>query len=278
MAGFVGKRYENRKFKEVLVKNNKRLIFPFIIWSVLSQMIDLFCGIIDMGQVLKNVLFFDANVGWNAALWFMVSLFWTNTFCAVIVKFSRRVQCIAEVLLVGTWILFVRHNVILPFGLYTVPVAACFWIAGYWLNSYDVLEMIKSLSNPVRAAWGGFFAINVCCGTIFNSVISIYHVKYQNIPLTILSGISGVMFVMIISVACAGDNIIARILTRYGKNTLVILCTHYYVLRLMGYISKSLTGLDLWRSTSTVKSLIFAAIILAAYYPVFWGIGKWKNR
>jgi len=71
---------------------------------------------------------------------------------------------------------------------------------------------------------------------------------------------------------------LTKILIRYGKNTLIILCTHYFILRLLGVLSASIIGIDLWRSTSTVKSIVLAIVVLLAYYPILYIVGWVKEK
>ena len=160
-SGFVGKRYENRKATSVLFQNLKRLLLPYLVWSILSQSVDLAFGIIDINQAIKNILFVDANVGWNAALWFLVSLFWADTLCSVIVKMKRALQLCACMVMAGLWIVLIVEDLVVPFGLYTVPVAALFWMIGYWINSYSVIERIRGLRISSKIGVGGGTAWNM---------------------------------------------------------------------------------------------------------------------
>ena len=57
-----------------------------------------------------------------------------------------------------------------------------------------------------------------------------------------------------------------NVLLFYGKNTMFILCTHYFILRLIGDASRLIIGKNLWRMTSTPKSLLLLAPILVFYY------------
>jgi fucose 4-O-acetylase-like acetyltransferase len=277
-SGFIGKRYENRSFSQVLSGNLKRLLIPYIIWCTLSQIIDCVCGTITVNQAIRNVLFFDANVGWNAALWFLVSLFWSDTLCALIIKLNKWGQLVVIVIFIG-WGIIARYSIALPLGLYTVPTAGVFWIIGYWMNIFGLIDRFKDLKTPILTSLGGcFLLINICCGTVFNSVISIYHIKYENIGLTIVAGIAGILFVVVISSFIIQGNMLSMILIKYGKGTLAILCTHYFILRLIGMISISVTGIDLWRSTSTIKSIGLTVVIIAVYYPVLCGIKLMKEK
>lgn len=277
-SGFVGTRYVERCFVEIVKGNVKRLLLPYLVWSILSQFVDLLFGIIDFGQAARNILFLDANVGWNAALWFLVSLFWADTICALIVRLIRWAQFIAGGVVIMLWMLFAVSNVSIFWGLYTVPVAAIFWLFGYWMNVYGIHEKMMKNNICLIISGGVLLVVNICCGVIFNQVISIYHIRYYNIPLTIVAGIAGVLFLMPFSILLNNNGKFAGILIFYGKNTLTILCTHYFILRLIGTVSKKLIGHNLWRYTSTPKSIFLAVMVIVAYYPILIGIGKLKEK
>lgn len=268
-SGFVGKRYEKREFIVVILQNVRRLLLPYMFWSVLSQLFDLITGKINIVQALFNILFFNANVGWNAALWFLVALFWSDTICSIIIKTKRLVQFIIGVVLIGLWVLFYEYRVVLPLGLYTIPVSCVFWLIGYWINTYSIIEKVRNQKTPSKIAFlTVMFIICICCGTIHNTVISIYHIQYCSILLTTIAGISGVLFMLVLAVLVNKYDKIKCILKYYGRNTLTILCTHYFVLYLIGIMTKMMIGEDLWRYTSTPKSILFTIVVIILYYSV----------
>ncbi len=278
-SGYVGKRYEKRSFLTIIVQNLKRLAMPYFIWSIFSQIIGFICDEISIIQAGRNVLFLDANVGWNAALWFLYSLFWADLLCALIVKIKRWKQFVLGFLLIGLWFIFAITKVTLPFGLYTVPVAAVFWLIGYWINSYEIIDKIKDLSITFKIVGGGVLLIvNICCGTIFNSVISIYHIQYQNVMLTFISGVAGILFMIVVAILLNSSTKANKLFIFYGQNTLTILCTHYYILRLIGAVTDKLIRHNLWKFSSTPKSILFAIVVLAVYYPLLKMVIKVKEN
>ena len=155
-SGYLGQRYEDREFVTIVFNNIKRLVIPYLLWSVLSQIVDIVLGCIGLLQAVKNTLFLDANVGWNAALWFLVSLFWTDLICALVVKCKRWLQIGFIVLFIGVWIVFSYNKIVLPFGLYTVPIASTFWLTGYLSKKYSILEKVKKMNVSSKIAWGGY--------------------------------------------------------------------------------------------------------------------------
>ena len=124
---------------------------------------------------------------------------------------------------------------------------------------------------------GVLLILNIICGTFFNTVISIYHVKYDNIPFTIISGLAGVLLFVILS-SIIDKLMIKKIIMLYGKNSLTILCTHYFILRLIGEISLRTLGVNLWRYTSTPKSILFTGMIILSYYPLLKVLSGYKDN
>lgn len=125
LSGFVGSRYEDRPFRQIIKDNLRRLFIPYLFWSVLSNGIDFSLGCISISQAGKNILFLNANVGWNAALWFLLALFWADTLCAFIVKTVNNTVVILGVTgcFLFVWYIFAHFKYVFPFGLYTLPAA-----------------------------------------------------------------------------------------------------------------------------------------------------------
>ena len=120
--------------------------------------------------------------------------------------------------------------------------------------------------------------MNICFGTVFNSVISIYHIKYENIVFTIIAGVAGVIAVFLLCGFLFRGITLSKILLVYGKNTLTILCTHYFILRLIGAVGIRTIGINLWRAISTPKSIVFTWVVLLFYYPIILSLSKLKER
>ena len=278
-SGFLGQRYETRHVSSVIINNVKRLIVPYLIWSIITQAVALFLHEIDLMQAARNLLFLDANVGWNAALWFLVALFGSDTLCCFFVKCQRWVQFLFIVLLILLWYLLALYEITLPFGLYTVPIASFFWMLGYYMSKTDLIIRIRQFSRMAISIWVVvLLLVNITFGTVLNTVISIYHINYENFLFTIIAGVTGVLAIIILCGSLFNCRTVNSVFIVYGKNTLTILCTHYFILRMVGGISLRIIGINLWRAQSTSKSLLFALVLSLFYYPMIKALSKLKEK
>lgn len=278
-SGFLGRRYETRPVCRVIINNVRRLLVPYVIWSIITQVVALLLHDIDLIQAVRNFFFFDANVGWNAALWFLVSLFWTDTLCCFFVKCQRWVQFLFIIVLVFLWYLLVFYEITLPLGFYTVPIASFFWMLGYYMSTTDLIIRISKYSRmTISILVVVLLLVNITFGTILNSVISIYHIKYENILFTIIAGVAGILAIFILCGSIFNCRTVNNVFIVYGKNTLTILCTHYFILRMVGEISLRIIGINLWRAQSTPKSILFALSLSLFYYPMITALSKLKEK
>lgn len=258
----------------MLLSNLKRLLLPYLFWVVVSQLFDILSGTLDVQQAVQNVFFFNGTVGWNAALWFLLALFWTDTVCSIIIRISKSLQIIISIVFLALFVLFDLYKIVIPLGLYTVPIACLFWLLGYWLNSVNFICRIKEWPIVSATVLGvAMLLVNIICGVVFNTVISIYHAQYDNYALTVVSGVAGIVSLMTFATFIKQSKVSA-ILVFYGKNTLPILCTHYLILRLISWLSNHFFGFDCWRSVSSLKAIILTAIIFLLYYPAILAIHK----
>ena len=119
----------------------------------------------------------------------------------------------------------------------------------------------------MECMFGGYLL--VVFGVFYNTVISIYHVNYSNYIFTIIAGIAGVYSLFCISIIIEKNFVsLARLLKFYGENTLIILCTHYLILRSFGAVTQKYAGVNYWRLTSTSKSIIMTFVMGLIYYSI----------
>lgn len=279
-SGYLGYRYEKRNFRIGIRANFNRLLVPYIFWSVLSQIIAIIIDGISVKEFADNIMFFNGSVGWNAPLWFLVSLFWTDSICLILVLTRKlHLQVLVLFIMVAAWVYIARGSIVVPFGMYTVPVSSVFWLFGYFAKKYDAyIELTIMIKNRLCfvCVMIGSLLIYIFCGVFFNDVISIYHNHYNNLVLTLFAAIFGIIFLVMLSSIVTGR--LADLFKKFGKHTMLILCTHYYILRLIGDTSKALIGYNLWRETSTLKSIILAIFVLSFYCLIFGFVDKIKTK
>ena len=270
-SGFLGERYNNRRFTEILIANCKRVLVPYCIWQVISLFVDYLTKNINLSQGLLQLTYFNAYVGWNSPLWFLVALFWSDSICALIIKQRKWIQYMATGLFLALWILLAVKKTVIPFGIYTIPATSFFWMLGYAIKSKEVLQKLLEYKSKVLKILLAIvlFIITLCFGVFFNETISVYLIWYSKIVYTILAGIAGVFMCFLLSSIYSGKyDWLNNIIQKYGNNTRLILCTHYFILRFLRFLTMRFMGFDLWGYQSTLKAIALMIFLVALYYPI----------
>jgi len=87
-----------------------------------------------------------------------------------------------------------------------------------------------------------------------------------------------ILFMIVVAILLNSSTKANKLFIFYGQNTLTILCTHYYILRLIGAVTDKLIRHNLWKFSSTPKSILFAIVVLAVYYPLLKMVIKVKEN
>lgn len=280
-SGFIGERYQNRKISEILITNCKRILIPYCFWQVISLFVDYSTKNINLIEGLLQFTYFKAYVGWNSPLWFLVALFWTDSICALLIKQRKWIQYMTTGLFLALWILLAVTKTVIPFGIYTIPATSFFWVLGYAIKSKGVLQKLIEFKGIVVKVLLGIvlFIITLCFGVFFNETISVYLIWYSKIIYTVLAGIAGVFMCFLLSSIYLGkSNWFNIIIKRYGNNTRLILCTHYFILRFLRFLTMRFMGIDLWGYQSTLKAIALMIILIALYYPIIIFTGSLKKK
>lgn len=171
-------------------------------------------------------------------------------------------------IILACWILISKYQIILPLGFHIVPVALLYSSLGIFVKKNSVKRFIVKMNYQSLIF---LIIINICFGVIFNSTISVYHVIYTKFLFTFLAGIAGIVIwwylAIIISITDKKflHKEIKQILCGFGTHTVLILCTHYYPLKLLMLVSKKFFDFDLWHYQSTIKSFTISILLLLIY-------------
>lgn len=96
--------------------------------------------------------------------------------------------------------------------------------------------------------------------TYSNIRISVINNVYGNCIYCLIAGISGILIYLIISMILSKkNNIIVKILTKLGHDSMIIMCTQYYVFRIINFIFKN----DIWHQRGTLKALIITIVTIS---------------
>ena len=275
-----GTLYKKRNFDTFgcfSLKRTLRLLVPYFVWNILGILID--CVFIsksfNASNILKQVFFVGGGISWNSPIWFLLVLFEIE----IIAFFTNRKIWSTIICLVVSVVLFIVlsvSSIILPLGFHLIPIGMLFFCLGQIFHSFVESIDIKIWQKLVIICLS--LTINILLGTVFNETISVYHVIYFNYPFALIAGFFGIIawyyLSSLISELCSASKIISM----YGRHTLMIICTHYFVLMLLMFVSKRVADVDLWHDYSFIKGFVVGSTILICYYPIFllydWMIKK----
>ena len=80
--------------KAYVLKLLSRIIVPYIIWFVLSDILFVILGKELLYDFITKFLFLDGSTIWNSALWFLPCFFIVSVFIATISIFAKKYMCI----------------------------------------------------------------------------------------------------------------------------------------------------------------------------------------
>ena len=263
-SGFLGARYRERSFWSMLLGNVKRLLFPYLVWGILSQGYELLAGGQTFDQAVNRFFFIGKWVGWNAPLWFLVVLFWVE----LVGYWAARGNTAVRIGMMGAslagWYLLSGMKTVLWFGIRIVPVGLFFWIFGLVIR--DLYPKLLGAGVWKYAVAAALFATWLLLGVIFNSTISVYHDLYTNIWFTAAAGCAGTVLLLLLSRGLSGVPFLGNFLSVYGQNSLFILCSHHFLLKLLMHLSVTYMGENLWYQKGSMKAILIGTGMMLLYY------------
>ena len=274
-SGFLGNRYKERSFGIMLWGNMKRLLFPYLVWGILSQGLELCLGYQTWEQAVKRFFFVGKWVGWNAPLWFLIVLFWIEIIGYVAVRANIFVKFALMVVSAVAWYLISVNKVVLWFGLGIVPIGLFFWLLGLVVSEVYQKILFDNWKRYILLA--SLFVIWILLGVVFNKGISVYHNIYSNYPFTLIAGCAGTVFLLLFSREILRERHISSFIQVYGRNTFFILCSHHFFLRLLKHYSVLWWGRNLWYEKGTIKALLIGTALMLLYLLILYLIRPLKK-
>lgn len=130
----------NRKYskREYIKRKIKTIFVPFLIWNMCSSLLAIAMKT-DIKEVIMDFFMINGNLVWNAPIWFLLVLFFTEV---LYVLFSTEKQWnkiiimgIAVILwrMIGTYPLHMKVNLI--------PLGLLFYAFGDWCKSAKISEL-----------------------------------------------------------------------------------------------------------------------------------------
>lgn len=246
-------------FKDFLIKRTKSIYIPYVIFFVVTfaywvlierkyrgaeipisyELIGLPYGTYEGGH-----LFF------NGVLWFLPCLYVTEIIFYFIAKLDESIGVFTGIICsfaIGQFLLLSGID-FLPFGLHTAFNAILFYGIGYLLKPYFIHLKNKNKKYQV------YFLIGCLVIQLLYLGKYVSNIKVCTIPYSFLA-FAGIGFYLILS------NLIDRnkVIEYFGRNTLVILGLHAPIMRVVIFITATITHI----STETLRQNVFFSIIIS---------------
>lgn len=235
--------YRHKSFLVLLKNNLTTLIIPYIATIFIEGIVIIFCRflpnpiflprILSLHQLVKSSMYgvgVDVNVFHHSissvgALWFLLAMFLSSQIFNFIMGFnlgrhdSIAKGCIFVILsLCGIWM---TQIMLFPLSLNSALGAQFFLYCGYILKKRN---MIDSLNK-----WLMLFSCVFFVWSSYSGVFGMVTMTSPNVLISMLGGVGGSILVIKLSTKmdyAFRNNKIEKILTFFGRNSLVILCLH----------------------------------------------------
>jgi len=243
--------HTNIGFKQYFVKIFKRLYIPFVVFLVIDTFIGLLIAILkgtNIFSVLLNGIYsligFKFNT-YNLPLWFLFVLFiiqmayfWVNK--------SKILKIIVVVL--GCLIVMTSKNIEYIKGCLYIIAIPCFsfYILGDTLKKYiiSISEKVNEYTCKYLVISSLFLGILAFC-SIKNGIVEMIKYSYGNWGLFFINALAGTYLLLVISAFLTRFKVISKSLSFLGRNSIVILVTHYYICRII--LPKVMADLGLYQ-------------------------------
>lgn len=236
ISGYIEEEKEKMvgEIPQYIIKKAKTLLYPYIVFSILFS-VGLFIRLFSSGNL--NVMWktiymrvFGIRIPENhiGAIWFLIVLFWAEVI-AHYLKIWKKEWMIYLVAMVGSYWATFDKEFQLPFLLEDAFLAVVFVYIGKLIKRYNLREWLLENKNIfetilILVAIGGihFYA------AIKNSKIDMYSFECGNIFLFWIASIfGGMLFILLFTTV--GNNYKWHILNRVGRESLIIMATHWYI-------------------------------------------------
>ncbi len=246
-------------------KKTMALLVPFLMWDVLSSVIDLLWKA-DFKETIKAMLTINGELCWNSPIWFLLVLYFTDVLYALIMKLNDSIYCKLSVLVLSVvaMVLFSRYQLILKLNL--IPYAMVFFTFGNIVKELQDTQPLKRLA-AIKPLYKILFATPLfvagyVIGAYLNERIVYTKAVYGNIALCLTAAFCSIIFYYILfkNVDFIANS---KLLVYLGKNSLIIMAMQYLVLRPADFVSKKYFHYHLWDKHNTLKAILLTVAVIA---------------
>lgn len=259
-------------FSTLLSERVKSLLVPLLIFLILDRVLN---------NLFYNVPIFKfvTEQSLPDVLWFIPVLFLSELSFFLIQKVVSKNKIILLSTLLSmalvTFILF-KSSITVSYSLDVVPIATFYYGVGYLAKEF----YHKNVNMFHRLAEHSYLLI---CLPILVIVVFTYitdssvDLRWRSLPSIshIFIAFAGIALILILSNICLGNRYLKSILSFWGRNSLIVMCTHMFFLHiaftylydLPFVLFKFIQQIIVWGAVSI--------IIFAINSKAKWIIGKW---
>lgn len=272
ISGFVIRNEDRESIGAYIKKQTIRLFLPaFAFVIIFLPVYFLIADGINLWETVKKICFWDGLVPFNSPCWFLFVLYEAKILERLLNISSRYMWMKTAACMVSFLLGYVvyRVDIFLPFGFDRCLVGLGFMIAGLCIKE------IYLRYQPIKVSWyiGLFYSIVlllwITSGICFNSTVSMYAFelgKYWNF---VLSGICGSLIFILLSYKINKSFSCFR---WWAPNTIFIVCTHYFFVRVFWKITAIIGIQNTW--VCDVMVIVFAVVLMCCYMPICKFINK----
>ena len=290
ISGYLFNQKLNIKFIDFFKKKFKIFIIPYFYFSIISIIVQFFLirinifNPINIKELIKGLFIIEGRPLWNVPLWFLVCLFFVQIIYFFIDKLSNKIPkyiSVISITILGYF--FVTKNLFTPFKISTAFTVIIFFYAG---NLFKNIE--NKLNIHINKINTYVISILLILLTYYLSVYKNYYVDidllyYGNYIMFLINAFVGIILTYLISKQLINICILKFI----GKNSLIIMSTHYIIFQGLQIFDRAIFKNEGYFSIISVKIAVFyTAITIILSIPLInlinnkipFLIGKYKEK
>lgn len=281
ISGYLAKHsdYDKYSIKELIKKKFRTLIIPYVSFSVISAIFYIFFSYIKGEDVLwttKDMFYRIVTFRGLCATWFLFCLFGCEILFFILKKTIKN-KYVFNIVLIALFVfsllgLFPEDNIMcIPLRIFT---ALGFYALGYY--GYNIKIKIKRENIFIFC----LLAVNIIM-TIYNGHVELYLLIYNNPFIYVINSVVGSMFIILLCKKLK----VNRIINYFGKNSIVILVTHFILVsaliefyaKIIGSFNEYVDGLIILVVAMIIEAGLIKIINKYLYMLLGKKIGLTKN-
>lgn len=243
-------------FRAVLKKGLKQIVAPAYLFLVLDFLLINHNDDLTLKNIV-NSLIFRGGVWWNSPIWFILALFQCRLM--FILLNENKIKWISLIMLL---LCIIGFNKYLPTW-WSINAFIClpFFYLGYELKKIDAFEKTMNIDN-ISLVIGLMLLISI---SLFNGYTDLnVHLNGKSFLFFALTAIFGTLVTINLSYRIWRKDLkLAKVFAMIGRNSLIVLLTHYYICR---WVVSEIFGLD---QRGILCNLMLTALISVLYGCVF---------